>query len=369
MMEHAPAFTNVPNTIIAQLQATLSSSSLSKNVNLVGSAWMVSSAIFTTYSTTTFLKYRHPPSNMLVDQKGNELLTKATTSAVQASNEKSKMSSFYLDRPTLLTFYRFSGSLLLSLLLPSPQYFRARLSTIASQIPSFFLPATCLFIANYFNSIALDRIGISLTYTSKCGIPLITLLLSILIDGKSTLPSKLTLLSLLPIAFGIGAASWNAPQFETTGFIAAVISCIGQSALTVSCKRAMKKLSVGGLEAQRVMVAVALVYAVLLSAFKSVFGHSNATDNGDDARELSQSPPWGISLMAMVAYHLEYCLSFIFVNLVEPITFGTCDAIRRLMIIIAGQKMFKGKKFTFLNLAGMGCALAGALMYAVVSAK
>lgn len=71
--------------------------------------------------------------------------------------------------------------------------------------------------------------------------------------------------------------------------------------------------------------------------------------------------------MAVCAYHIEYVLSFMFVKLVAPITYGACDAIRRLAIIITGQRMFGGHPFSPLNFVGMGLALLGALSYAITS--
>jgi len=66
---------------------------------------------------------------------------------------------------------------------------------------------------------------------------------------------------------------------------------------------------------------------------------------------------------------MEYVLSFSFVGLVEPITYGTCDALRRLLIIVAGRQLFGGDKFSKTNLGGIFMALLGALMYSITSAK
>ena len=66
---------------------------------------------------------------------------------------------------------------------------------------------------------------------------------------------------------------------------------------------------------------------------------------------------------------MEYVLSFSFVSLVEPITYGTCDALRRLLIIITGRQLFGGDKFSKTNLGGICMALVGALMYSITSAR
>jgi len=83
----------------------------------------------------------------------------------------------------------------------------------------------------------------------------------------------------------------------------------------------------------------------------------------------SHHPPIWLACLAVFAYHMEYVLSFSFVGLVEPITYGTCDALRRLLIIVVGRQMFKGDKFTNTNLGGIFMALLGALLYSITSAK
>jgi hypothetical protein len=60
-------------------------------------------------------------------------------------------------------------------------------------------------------------------------------------------------------------------------------------------------------------------------------------------------------------------LSFTFVSLVSPITYGACDAVRRLSIIITGRAMFGGEPFTRLNIAGIAMALVGALSYSILN--
>jgi hypothetical protein len=314
-------------------------SSLAENTHAVGAAWMVSSALFTTYSTTRFLKYD-------------------TVSKVEPQSQAEEILS-NMPRPTLLTLCRFGGSLLLGLLAHPNANVLQRIRDTRKVIPDFALPAVFLFIANYANSISLNRIGISLTYTSKCGIPLITVLLTLLLDGTKAMPNLLALASLLPIALGIAAASWNSPTFERTGFAAAMISCTAQSALNVSSKRAMSKTGLAGPQAQRAMVAVGFAIAILFSSLQPKPAKQTKFSRTD--------PPSWLVGMAITAYHVEYVLSFMFVKLVSPITYGACDAIRRLSIILSGHWMFGGAPFSRLNILGIGLALLGALSYSVTS--
>jgi hypothetical protein len=303
---------------------------------MVGAAWMLSSALCTTYSTTKFLKYSPTPKS----ENGR---------------------SFPLSRAALLTVLRFGGSLALGLLLHPNFDVMNRIAETRKILPAFALPAVFLFVANYSNSISLSRIGISLTYTSKCAIPLITLILTVLLDGVQALPRIPVLLSLVPIATGIAAASWNHPHFELIGFLAALTSCASQSALNVSTQRIMKKMNVAGPVAQRAMVAVGFVIAAAISLYQIV------SRRNQDQSELEATPPAWLSALAVTAYHVEYVLSFIFVKMVAPITYSASDAVRRLGIIISGHFMFGGPSFSPLNIFGIVMALGGAVMFSVLN--
>eukprot|EP00578_Thalassiosira_sp_NH16_P014525 CAMPEP_0181118814 /NCGR_PEP_ID=MMETSP1071-20121207/23278_1 /TAXON_ID=35127 /ORGANISM="Thalassiosira sp., Strain NH16" /LENGTH=446 /DNA_ID=CAMNT_0023203337 /DNA_START=239 /DNA_END=1576 /DNA_ORIENTATION=- len=379
-------------------------SSVSNSRLWVGSAWIISSAILTTYSTTKFLKYQGEKNTLphSTSSEGDNSKTFRQFSSILNSTQKHDQKQQILEKPqkgvrratnisraSLLTLYRFSGSLLLGLLIHSHFYQLSRLLPrflktvqVAQQ---FLLPSIFLFIANYSNSIALDRIGISLTYTSKCGIPLITVLFTLLLDGTAALPSNATLFSLLPIAIGIGAASWNSPTFELFGFLAAMVSTTSQAALNVVSKRVMRKTGIKGVEAQRAMVFVALGIGLVMTMANSIGGHLRelqqygtnvrnlATADEEGGQDLpstktSSHPPLWLTCLAVLAYHMEYVLSFSFVGLVEPITYGTCDALRRLLIIVMGRQLFGGDKFSKANLGGIFMALLGALLYSITSA-
>jgi drug/metabolite transporter (DMT)-like permease len=334
--------------------------SLSTNTQVVGTAWLVSSALFTTYSTTAFLQYKPPLVAVTPTRRKDQML-------VHPDDQRSNL--FSLSRPTLLTLYRFGGSLLLGLLLHPDFQIRQRLHETLQAVPTFGLSALFLFVANFSNSISLSRIGISLTYTSKCAIPIITALLTVLLDGPTALPNTLALLSLLPIAAGIAAASWNAPTFEKMGFAAALVSAASQSALNVTSKRAMMRSNLTGPSAQRVMVAVGLCITLAVVAIQNYTNQSTKHNDSLVVEEhvKRQIPPVWLSCAAFTAYHAEYVLSFMFVKLVAPITYGTCDAIRRLSVILSGRVFFGGAKLTKLNIAGIALALLGALSYSVTT--
>jgi hypothetical protein len=312
-------------------------SSVFGNVQAVGAAWMLTSALCTTYSTTKFLKYVPKPNS-----------------------EQQRESP--LSRATLLTVFRFGGSLALGLLAHPDWKVYERVIETWNLLPTFAWPALFLFVANYANSISLSRIGISLTYTSKCAIPLVTLVLTVLLDGVNALPSLPVLLTLIPIALGIGASSWNHPNFQLIGLLAAFVSCTAQSALNVTTKRIMKNMNVAGPVAQRAMVTVGLVIASAVSLFQ-LSSHQRSNKKETD----ETLPPAWLAAVAATAYHVEYVLSFIFVKMVAPITYSASDAVRRLGIIISGHYMFGGPAFTPLNIAGIGMALSGAVAFSILN--
>ena len=176
----------------------------------------------------------------------------------------------------------------------------------------------------------------------------------------------------LAIAGGIALASWNSPDFEIYGFIAASISTISQACLNILSKRAMIISNVGGLEAQRAMACVAFVmtlsFAILNGITKQIISSMTHFDR-KNATVWKASPPMRLSIAASIAYHVEYVLSFVFVKLVHPVTFGACDSVRRLGIIIAGRAMFGGEKFSVTNRLGVLMTLLGAFYYALSLAR
>mmetsp|Transcript_27437 Transcript_27437/g.38607 ORF Transcript_27437/g.38607 Transcript_27437/m.38607 type:complete len:367 (-) Transcript_27437:1099-2199(-) len=323
-------------------------SSLANDPYFVGSAMVISAAFLTTYSTTRFLKHD---------------LDSLTSSQNSKKGTSVEMSIEPLPRTSLLTLYRFGGSFLLGLLAAPDLHVLKRIRETLSVVSDFALPALFLFVANFTNAISLDRMGISLTYTSKCAIPLMTVLLSFLLGGTKALPSLPALLSLIPIVIGVGAASWDSPHFEMFGFIASLVSLTAQSALGITSKVAINKTGLGGVDAQRAMVGVGFVLIAAVSFFQTAMFQKSSRP----LVSKTEPPPAWLSLFAVLSYHVEYVLSFMFVKLVSPITFGACDAMRRLCVIVAGHQMFGGHRFSTLNLAGMAFALVGALCYSIAS--
>ena len=184
--------------LISDVATSLSLQDSSSSALLVGSGWMLSSMFLTTYYTTAFLKFEdHAKRNFGLPSMKSKI--NSIESIESASARKGLTSSLTkISRAQLLTLFRFGGSALMGMFLNLDMFaVKLRVLQTISLMKEFSLPALFGYLANYCNSIALSRIGISLTYTSKCGIPLITVLFTVLLDGLGALPPVAALLSLL----------------------------------------------------------------------------------------------------------------------------------------------------------------------------
>ena len=173
-------------------------SSFASNPLMVGTAWMISSTIFTTYSTTKFIKYKKPISlqddptdrqhssrvQKLTDRlrlwkkwiQRYETITKKISrppwqsnpshsktqhhvgsygSNIQSDQAPAAVTTRILSPSSVLTMYRFAGSLLFGLLFStssSTMSIQQRFYDTIAIIPALLIPSICLFIANFSNT-------------------------------------------------------------------------------------------------------------------------------------------------------------------------------------------------------------------------
>jgi len=120
-------------------------SNIGSSPHAVGAAWLVSSAVFTTYSTTKFLQY-------VYDDDQNALKQKMERSPLPAPRPTFLHQFFSLPPPSMLTLWRFLGSLLLGLTLHPDLQIIARVKQTIDLVPHVALPALFLFVANLANS-------------------------------------------------------------------------------------------------------------------------------------------------------------------------------------------------------------------------
>lgn len=171
--------------------------SVASNPVVVGGSWMLTTIIFSTYYTTIFLKHGIEKEKADFSERQVRAIL---DSPIESKKDRNIITSALrnMSRPQLLTIYRFGGSLIMGTVLhPKFSQLWNRLRDTIAFSGEFAIPAFFLFMANYCNSVALDRIGISLAYTSKCIIPIITVILTLLVDGLEAMPPTPALLSLI----------------------------------------------------------------------------------------------------------------------------------------------------------------------------
>jgi len=295
----------------------------SQHVVVIGSAWFCTSALMSTYANTAFLEQ--------------------------------------FDAPYLLTTLRFTGSTAIGVAANTFDTSKSHLTwaKLKSHWKLFGPSALLLLGANLTNSVSLQLTGITLTYVVKSSIPVVTVLYG-LWQG-ATYPVAVYFAILLTV-LGIMLAAWSDMEFSYVGFIAAFTSMLLQSFLNIRSKQAIRASKLSG--GKSFFVMASLCTLILVPA--CIGGALVAPQGLPLSGALVSSSEFGIMLMAMVAYHVEYQMNFVFTALVEPLTFSISDIARRLAIVGAGALLFN-KSLSLLNILGVGMCFTGILWYSVAS--
>lgn len=290
----------------------------------IGSAWIVTSAIFSTYANSLFLNTFH--------------------------DEFAHM------------FVRFSISSALSLV--------AALKT-KDMLPhvrpgvvrGLFVPSSLMLTANLFNSMSMVRSGVIVTYVVKSLIPFFTVMLC-RAQGQNF--SSATYAALFPTCVGVALASAADMEFEWQGFLCAFASAWAQTLLNVCSKSRIQELKISGREAFFVMATWCTVLSSpLLFISYYVCPHGLMQVAGGFVR-LDASTLAAAVLAVGLAYHIEYMLNFLLVPLCSSLAFSVADVSRRSGTILFGAVLF-GKQLGLLSLMGVAISMAGATAYAMVT--
>ena len=304
---------------------------------VIGSAWFLSSSLLSTWANTTYL---------------NEF-----------------------KDPMLHTLIRFIGSAFIgtvTLLLTG----EIKLNEIIILIYELSQPAILLWLANYSNSLALQDAGITLTYVLKAGIPVFTVLICSFTGQKFPI---LIYISLIPICFGVGLACFGDLNFTITGFIAGLVSALSQTFMNISIKTIRNKTGYSGMKS---FLGMTILSSLITFPFMLANDTIQTNNNNSNIDTTTLTPtsieklinvfilffttrnkwPLILTLIASLAYYIEYVLNFIFVSYVNNVTFSVCDITRRISIIIIGSIVFN-KKLTIMNWIGIIIALCGVLWY------
>lgn len=283
-----------------------------------------------------------------------------TSSAFLSTYANSTYLKTFQD-PALHTFIRFAGSAMLSLIaLVGTGEVAA--SKVLSIVKDMAIPAVFLFIANFANSIALEKAGITLTYIVKACIPVFTVIICRCMGEKY---STQIYLSLLPICFGVALACAGDLDFNALGLLGAILSAISQTLMNIIVKSVQKEKEYSGIVSFLGMTIVCTTLSFGLLLLQSIHSSSSSFVTLQTALQqftVGEAWPLSLTLLAAFAYYVEYALNFVFCGYVSNVSFSVSDIARRICIICIGAIMFH-KTLTMLNMVGIAVAISGVLWY------
>lgn len=296
---------------------------------LVGSAWIATSAVFSTYANGIFLRtFRDPYAHTFLRFAFSSALSLAYTAVA--------------DRPLL-----------------------ARLPQLSRRL---LVPSVLLLLANVLNSLGMQHAGVTVTYVVKSLIPFFTVFVCRLRGERFDTAAYA---SLVPICAGVCLASLTDLDFNAVGFLCALASSLSQTLLNIVSKERIQECSLSGMQGFFVMATVCTILSapMLLISYAQANGVMCILDIGhcSDLRFYSDRRLllW-IVLMGVAAYHIEYTLNFLYIKLCSPLAFSVTDILRRLGTIVCGTVIFS-KPLSLLNVAGVLVALTGVFSYSAAS--
>eukprot|EP00403_Amphidinium_massartii_P009050 CAMPEP_0178424660 /NCGR_PEP_ID=MMETSP0689_2-20121128/28324_1 /TAXON_ID=160604 /ORGANISM="Amphidinium massartii, Strain CS-259" /LENGTH=491 /DNA_ID=CAMNT_0020046303 /DNA_START=6 /DNA_END=1481 /DNA_ORIENTATION=- len=220
-------------------------------------------------------------------------------------------------------------------------------------------PSVLLWLANFANSVSLERTGISVTYVFKSLIPFLTVLVCRFMGQQFSLRIYACL---VPICIGVCLATLTDLQLDAIGALFAFSSALAQTGLNIKSKSSIRQLKVSGMEAFVVMSTTCVAISVPATMLWSLLGH------GIVARVEQVGVQYAAAVVAQagVTYFMEYSLNFAFVSCCTPLAFSITDICRRVATVLYGALLFN-KPLTIVNAGGILLSLSGALAYSYIS--
>ena len=158
-----------------------------------------------------------------------------------------------------------------------------------------------------------------------------------------------TILSLFPIVFGVVYASVNELEFNTVGFVCALISTIVGVWQSVYLKMLMRM----GMEKNFLHWCNGTVSWVLLLPIVFFCEYNMGTYRHINVANL---------VISAVVQYMSSIASYYTMSLVTSLSYSICSTFKRVSIILASVAYF-GKTLTLSNLLGIIIASLGAVMY------
>ncbi|KAK8803812.1 hypothetical protein WA158_001506 [Blastocystis sp. Blastoise] len=216
------------------------------------------------------------------------------------------------------------------------------------------LPLSCAMVfSKIFTYTSYGYVPVSLTHTVKALQPFFTVLITYFWTGKTV--SWRTLLSLVPIIIGVAYASVNELQFNMTGFICALISCI----LSVWQSIYVKMLIKSGIDRNYLHLLNGIMSASLLFPIVIIYEIYEGTYSSLSLRVL---------LLCSIIQYCSSVASYKSISLITSLTYSITNTFKRIAIILATSLYF-GKYLSFQTIIGIIIAMLGVLSYNLVKIK
>ncbi|KAK8829869.1 hypothetical protein WA577_001261 [Blastocystis sp. JDR] len=196
-------------------------------------------------------------------------------------------------------------------------------------------------------------IPVSLTHTVKALQPFFNVLIVFVWTGEGV--DKKTLLSLIPIVFGVAYASFTELEFNMVGFMSALVSTVVGVWQSVYLKMLMRM----GLEKNFLHWCNGTFSWILLMPIVLYYEYRVGSWRNINFKHL---------IISSLVQYLSSIASYYTMSLVTSLSYSIASTLKRVSIIISSVLYF-GKSITLSNLFGIAVASFGAVLYNIQSKK
>ncbi|KAF1814068.1 TPT-domain-containing protein [Eremomyces bilateralis CBS 781.70] len=264
-----------------------------------------------------------------------------------------------LSFPWLLTaLHTSSASIGCGILLLRGSFTLTKLTPRENMILAMF---SFLFTLNVaMSNVSLNMVSVPFHQIMRSTCPVATILLYRTVYSRTY--STSTYLSMIPLIFGVGLATYGDYQFTTLGFVATMVGVILAAVKTIVTNRLLTgSLKLPALELLLRMSPLAAIQSLLCAVLKGeMSSFASATTSG----EVTTYTAIALLGNGLLAFFLNVS-SFQTNKLAGALTISVCGNVKQCLTIIIGITLFNVKVGP-LNGIGMAIALAGAAWYSKV---
>lgn len=207
-------------------------------------------------------------------------------------------------------------------------------------------------------TISMSKVAVSFTHIIKSAEPAFSVIVSRFLFGQSY-PSSVYF-SLLPIIGGCALAAATELNFNTVGFVGAMVSNFAFVFRNIFSKKGMVGKSVGGMNYYACLSLLSLVFLTPF-AFLVEGPKLWATGWQTASATVGSQFAWWVAAQS-VFYHLYNQVSYMSLNEISPLTFSVGNTMKRVSVIVASIIIFR-TQVRPINGVGAAIAILGTFLY------